>query len=358
MRHWFTIKVEAGEGEIPALPSGFNVIPYWFASVLWGLAALQICSGAAPKLSEVRVIPDVFRKVGPQGLEDLRVMERHVKGLLPRVSPAVVAVVMEGSTGSGVVVSRDGLVLTAAHVCGAPGRSVRLIFSNGTSVNGKTLGTDHDSDAGMIQITQVGVWPYVTTAEDGDSRPGDWVAAMGHPGGFDRDRSVVLRLGRVLAEERDAMQTDCTISAGDSGGPLFDMRGRLVGIHSRISFQAEDNFHIPIGSFARGWARLLKGETWGEVEALSFTSAGMAVEDVDEGCRVLRVSPNGPGSKAGVKVGDMLKQVNGQPVLGALAFQRTVRERRPGDVLKLSLVREGSPVEVDLTLTLRRRGGG
>ena len=103
---------------------------------------------------------------------------------------------------------------------------------------------------------------------------------------------------------------------------------------------------------------MLKGETWGEVEAVSFTSAGMAVEDVDDGCRVLRVSPNGPGSKAGVKVGDMLQRVNGQPVVGALEFQRTVREKRPGDVLKLSLLREGNLVEVEVTLTLRRRGGG
>ena len=87
---------------------------------------------------------------------------------------------------------------------------------------------------------------------------GDWVLALGHPGGFDARRSLVVRLGRILRMDASALQTDCTISQGDSGGPLFDMHGRVIGIHSAISISMAENYHVPVTAFYNGWDLLTK----------------------------------------------------------------------------------------------------
>jgi serine protease Do len=186
-------------------------------------------------------------------------MERHVEALAARVSPAVVAVEIFGGSGSGVIVSADGLVLTAGHVCGAPGRPVHITFPDGKTARGKTVGRDEGSDTGLIRITDRGPWPHAPMGDLAQARVGDWVLALGHPGGFDWRRSLVVRLGRIIRLESDALQTDCTISPGDSGGPLLDMHGRVIGIHSAISASLADNFHVAVTEFYDNWNLLAKG---------------------------------------------------------------------------------------------------
>src|SRR5512146_1725723 len=97
-----------------------------------------------PEPASLPAVPPAFSKSVPTSLADLHSMQAHVEALVEKVSPAVVAVEIDGGTGSGVVVSEDGLVLTAGHVCGAPGREVRFIFPDGKTVPGKTLGLDED----------------------------------------------------------------------------------------------------------------------------------------------------------------------------------------------------------------------
>ena len=334
-----------------------------------GLLTLALCAGAAglqaakmvtitgPHRADSIEPPTVFRKPGPESLEDLRAMERHVKWVASRVNPAVVAVVLDGTTGSGIVVSEDGLVLTAAHVCAEPGRSARLIFGNGVTVNARTLGTDHGSDAGMIRITDAGRWPACPVNTNSLTQPGEWVIALGHPGGFEPDRPSVLRFGRVIGIGKDVIQSDCTISAGDSGGPLVDMTGRVVGIHSRISFQSEENYHVPTTSFTRVWDRLLKSEKWGDSPPISAASAGMDVEDAEGSLKVVRVSANGAAAKAGVELGDRLTGLEGQAIPSAAQFRERILGSRPGDTLKLKLLRNGEERELTLVLIARRRGG-
>jgi serine protease Do len=200
-----------------------------------------------------------FSKDVPVTLDDLKTMERHVKALAGRVSPAVVAVEVGSSSGSGVIISADGLVLTAGHVCGRPDREVSFTFPNGKKARGKTVGANLENDTGLMRITDRGSWPH---AEMGDLQQvclGDWVLALGHPGGFDLRRSLVVRLGRIIRMDDGALQTDCTISPGDSGGPLFDMHGRVIGIHSAISTSMAENFHVAVTAFYQGWDVLVKG---------------------------------------------------------------------------------------------------
>ncbi len=226
------------------------------------LAAALVLADAPPRPEPGprKHLPPAFAKSVPGTLADLRAMEQHVKGLLPQLSPAVVEVEVGNSSGSGVVISADGLVLTAGHVCGRPGHQAQLVFPGGKRANGKTLGAERDNDTGLIRITDPGPWPHVAVGEKEPVQVGDWVLALGHPGGFDATRSLVVRLGRVIQLEPDALQTDCTISPGDSGGPLFDMHGRVVGIHSYISTSMAENYHVPISQYYEAWESLAKGE--------------------------------------------------------------------------------------------------
>ena len=191
-------------------------------------------------------------------MADLRTIEQNVEKLTAKISSAVVEVEVGSGSGSGVVISPEGLVLTAGHVCGRPNRTVRFTFPDGKKAQGKTLGVGEDSDTGLMRITDRGPWPWTPLGELEQGRAGDWVLALGHPGGFDAKRSLVVRLGRIIRLRSDAVQTDCTISPGDSGGPLFDMHGRVIGIHSYISGSMADNFHVPIAKFYEEWEEMAK----------------------------------------------------------------------------------------------------
>src|SRR5690349_5842907 len=200
-----------------------------------------------------------FGKAVPTSIADLKAMEERVQILSRQLSPSVVAVEVGFATGSGVVISADGLVLTAGHVCGRPNRDVEFTFTDGRTARGRTLGVDLDNDTGLMQITDPGPWPHAALGDLSQSQIGDWMLALGHPGGFDLKRSLVIRLGRIVRLTADALQTDCTISPGDSGGPLFDMYGRIIGIHSSISSSVAENFHVAITQYYDDWERLING---------------------------------------------------------------------------------------------------
>jgi serine protease Do len=209
-----------------------------------------------PAVGERNSLPAALTRPSPVSLDDLKAIERHVTNLVARVSPAVVALEIGSAIGSGVVISPDGLVLTAGHVCGRPDRWVTFIFPDGKRVRGKTLGVDEDTDTGLAKIEDRGPWPCAPPGDLTNARPGDWTLALGHPGGFDRRRSLVVRLGRIIRLSPGILQTDCTISPGDSGGPLFDMFGHVIGIHNAISGSMAANFHAPITDYYQAWNRL------------------------------------------------------------------------------------------------------
>jgi len=281
----------------------------------------------------------VFSKSIPASLADLRSIERHVKTLVARVSPAVVAVEVGDGSGSGVVISADGLVLTAGHVCGVPNRDVRFTFPDGKNARGKTLGVGLDSDTGLMRITDTGSWPHVAVGDLEAARVGDWVLALGHPGGFDLRRSLVVRLGRIIQLSPDAMQTDCTISPGDSGGPLFDMHGRVIGIHSFISSSVAENYHVPVTAYFESWVELVKADAVSDPASSPPAYIGATGADDAAGCRLTVVDKNGPAFKAGLKVGDVVLKVEGREIKASASFRRWVAESEPGETLILEVKR-------------------
>ena len=163
--------------------------------------------------------------------------------------------------GSGVIVSEDGIVLTAAHVLGKPNSELIVVFSDGRRVPAIALGADRSRDAGMAKITEKGKYPFCEMGKSGTLKPGDWCLAMGHPGGVQEGRTPPLRLGRILFAGKgtslhDCLASDATIISGDSGGPLFDLDGRVLGIHSSISMMFTQNNHVPIDVYQEVWKDL------------------------------------------------------------------------------------------------------
>ena len=216
-----------------------------------GLALLALLAGRA-----------AAQPASPKTLDDLKAFEAKVRAVVAKVTPATVGVRIGQSSGSGVIVSEDGLVLTAGHVVGKPGQEVVFYFADGKTAKGKTLGLYGNADAGMMRITDAGKYPFLERGKSAGLLPGTWALATGHPLGYQKDRPPVVRLGRVLRLSDNTIQTDCALVGGDSGGPLFDLDGRIIGIHSRIGMAMDINMHVPIDVFADNWDRLAKGEQW------------------------------------------------------------------------------------------------
>lgn len=194
----------------------------------------------------------------PTSTRDLKRIQSTMQARLPAAKRATVTVLGDGS-GSGVIVSRSGLVLTAGHVCGNKGSELLVIMADGQPVKATSLGTLEIADAGLVQLSP-GRYPHASMAPSKDPAPlGTWCFALGHPGGWDDARGVVVRLGRVISHNRYTLRSDCKLVGGDSGGPLFDLQGRVIAIHSRISKAADQNFHVPVQNYRDFWPEVLAG---------------------------------------------------------------------------------------------------
>ena len=258
---------------------------------LFSLGLVFLLAGQQPRAGEPRKgekagtdLPSVFAKEQPESVDDLKTIEVHVQGLLGKITPAVVGVRLGAAQGSGVIVSKDGFVLTAGHVSGEPGRDAIIVLPDGKQLKAKTLGKNGGIDSGMIKISGEGEYPFVEMGKSEDLKKGTWVMAIGHPGGFRPNRTPVLRVGRVLSTSPFLIRTDCTLVGGDSGGPLFDMNGRVIGIHSRIGGSISENIHVPIKTYRETWDKLAKGESWGGTlgqPALVHTPGGKIIVERD-----------------------------------------------------------------------------
>lgn len=294
---------------------------------------------------------------------DLRNLEGKVSQVAARAMPATVALVSEksGSSGSGVIVSADGLILTAAHV--VQGMSeVDVYFPDGKKWLGKVLGANYSKDIGMVKMVDPGPWPFV---EIGVSKPleaGDWVVAMGHSAGFDPARTPPIRFGRIMSDgPGNFFTTDCTLIGGDSGGPLFALDGKLVGINSSIGLSWKNNNHAGVDGFREDWDRLIKGQTWGILQMNPLANPetpvlgiGMAMmRSRDAGVSIQKVEPNSPAAAAGVRVGDVIRSVDGELVREGADLQQVLVKREVGDNVKLGILRGDDTLEIDVELVKR-----
>jgi len=311
----------------------------------FGIAATSF--GARPYVNDKKV---------PENRQDLEVIQKAVIDALPKIRAATVAINLKEAAGSGVVVSPEGLVLTAAHVTGAVGQEVTLVFEDGTEAKAKTLGLDSERDAAMVQITspERKDWPYAEIDREDSCRLGDWVISLGHSGGFDKERGVVVRVGRLVKLDEFTFHSDCLLIGGDSGGPLFDLSGTLVGIHSRVGQALQENMHVPMSVYLENWEKMQKGEFLGEgpfakrpVKGSGFL--GFVSEARKEGGVVVtKVGKDTPAEAAGVKVGDVVLKANDKPLSKRDDLKAILREMAKGESIKFEILR-GSE---NLTLTV------
>jgi serine protease Do len=312
------------------------------------ILASFLCTAPAPPrppfLPTSRPVPSTrpaFRPAAtPTSLSDLRAIQSQVQQALDKVLPATVAVLTPTGQGSGVIV-KDGYVLTAGHVAADAGLDVILLLSDGRFARGKTLGIDRRADAALIKITPPGDWPFVEIADPAPVKVGHWCIALGHPGGFRRDRPPVLRLGRIVYITPGALISSCTLVSGDSGGPLFDLQGRLIGIHSRIGQFTSVNMHVPIYAFTLAWDRLAKGDVWGPpiLPIRGAPPLGAFTLDHEKGAIIENIVPGSPADKAGLRLHDVIVSFNSQTVRGRQHLANLLSFRRAGDEIKLQVLR-------------------
>ncbi|QOV89127.1 S1C family serine protease [Humisphaera borealis] len=298
----------------------------------------------------------------PESLDDLKALEARVAEITKKVLPAVVGVQAGSGQGSGVIVGSDGFVLTAGHVSGEPGRDMSLILTDGRRVRARSLGVNSKIDSGLIKITDKGTYPSVKIGKSADLKKGQWVLALGHPGGYQRNRPPVLRLGRVLAVNGsdNFVMTDCTLVGGDSGGPLFDLDGNVVAIHSRIGPSTLNNMHTPSDTYVETWDRLVRGESWGSTFAFltprgPMLGIGGESAEGNGGAVIGTVTPGSPAEKAGIKPGDIVVGFDGKPVQSLEELAQSISRKSVGDKVAIELVRNGKKMELSATLARRPR---
>lgn len=297
--------------------------------------------------------PAVFSKAAPAGIDDLLAIETRVRELVDRLGKSTVGIQIGAAQGSGVICSADGYVLTAAHVSGAPGRDVTIVLHDGRQVKGKTLGLDRNVDAGLVKIVEGSDWPFVEMGRTEDVRLGDWCLALGHPGGYQKGRPPVVRLGRIVLQRANVVQSDCALVGGDSGGPLFDMQGRVVGIHSRIGPSISWNFHVPVAAYRTGWERMVKSEAWGGAPVRGRALLGVNGEDHPAGCRVTAVPEGLPAHQSGLRVDDIILSLDGRKFDGFEAMAALIAKKNPGDKVKIEFLRGDERRELTIALAAR-----
>ncbi|MDZ7618574.1 MAG: trypsin-like peptidase domain-containing protein [Patescibacteria group bacterium] len=234
-------------------------LPYFLVTLILAAALAWSATAAAQADTPPAAVAPV---AAPANLEELKKIQGQIRQVVERVIPATVGTQIGASRGSGVIVSEGGLVLTAGPVVGQPGQEVLFTLHDGKTVKGKTLGMFSTADAGMMQITDEGKWPFVEPGRSAALVPGSWCVAVGHPLGHRAGRPPVIRVGRVLRMADMTIQSDCPLVGGDSGGPVFDLDGKVIGINSRIGGAMSMNFHVPIDIFHENWDRLAAGESW------------------------------------------------------------------------------------------------
>ena len=264
--------------------------------------------------------------------------------------------------GSGFIVSADGYILTNAHVVdGADEVVVKL--NDKREFRAKVIGTDTRTDVALIKIAAQGL-PKVAVGDPDKLRVGEWVLAIGAPFGFENSATagIVSAKGRALPQENYVpfIQTDVAVNPGNSGGPLFNLKGEVIGVNSQILSRSGGymglSFAIPIdvamdvaeqlkskGKISRG--RL--GVTIQEVSADLAESLGL---DKPRGALIADVEPDSPADKAGLQVSDIVLKFDGKPVNASNDLPRLVGATKPGSKATVQVWRKRQAKEIDITV--------
>ena len=302
-------------------------------------------SGPGPIVPEGSPFEDFFREF----------QDRQREGQRPRRSSAL---------GSGFVISEDGFVVTNNHVIeGAD--EILIEFFSGEELPAKVIGTDKNTDIALLKVETDEALPFVSFGDSDLMRVGDWVMAMGNPlgQGFSVSAGIVSARGRALqGQYDDFLQTDAAINRGNSGGPLFNMDGKVIGVNTAILSPNGGSIGIgfamssavvtrvvdqlkEFGETRRGWLGVRIQDVTDDVaEAIGLAeTAGALVTDV----------PDGPSKDAGILSGDVIMTFDGVTVTDTRELVRIVGNTQVGKAVRVVVFRDGSTETLKVTLGRR-----
>ena len=281
----------------------------------------------------------------------------------------------EWGLGSGIIVDPNGYILTNNHVAGVKSKRIIVSLAGGENVDGRTLWSDPIMDLAVVKIDVTGL----PTAKLGDSnalRVGEPAIAIGNPLGLEFQRTVtagiISALNRTIEIDteqgtnfmEDLIQTDASINPGNSGGPLMNSKGEVIGLNTVKVTSAEGiGFAIPINVVKPIINSFINKGTFNDPylgvfaydrQVMPFVDPSI---DVDGGVYVAKIDRSGPAAKSGIKIGDVIRKVD-QTVVQTMAGLRTeINTRNPGDVVKLTVVSNGSEKVVSVTLGRKTKDG-
>jgi S1-C subfamily serine protease len=318
---------------------------------------------AVQKVSPAVVRIDASRNISASLPENLNnPLLRRFFGNKERENPPTVPDRIERGTGSGFIIASDGRLITNAHVVNGA-EKVQVTLKDGTSYQGRVLGTDSITDVAVIKIEATDL-PIVSFGNADDLTPGEWAIAIGNPLGLDNTVTV----GIVSALDRSSsqvgvpdkrvrfIQTDAAINPGNSGGPLLNSQGEVIGMNTAIRADAQGlGFAIPIETaqriadqlFAKGEADHpylgvhmvnLNQETKAEIN--SSQEFDFKITE-SEGVLVVKVIPRSPAAKSGFQPGDVISQVGNLGVTNSLQVQEQVDSSEIGAELEVKIIRDG-----------------
>lgn len=304
----------------------------------------------APAVSAAR-LEMILAGEDPASVGELKAMQAHVQDLVKRVLPATVS--LPGASGVLVRRNNQSFVLSAAHVTVMADQKIRITQTNGKRLAGTTLGADHRSDVALVRVDSLREHAAVEIGKSSELKRGQWVLMLGHPSGAKPGRSAPARLGRVLRVPKTGyLITDCTMQAGDSGGPLFDMQGRVVGINSRINKNLAMNMHAPVDALVEQWTELQDGKVTQARRRGRRGQLGLGAPLVyGKGCPVFGDVPSeSKAAKAGLQKGDRLFEMDGTDIEDRRSVQRVLRDFRSGEIITIVVERNGKGIELKIPL--------
>lgn len=310
--------------------------------------------------------------------------EQDISAVVNKVSPAVVSVVtsqMQGDSwygmqevqgaGSGMIVSKDGYVLTNKHVVEGSTKATITLSSGKTYKDVPVLGVDPLNDIAFLKIPGVNDLPMVEIGDSKTVRTGQQVVAIGNALGEYQNSvtsGIISGLGRPVSAESeggkvetlaDLLQTDAAINSGNSGGPLLNMQGQVIGINTAVAADAQNiGFAIPIGA-AKGMLNhvIATGKVVRAIVGIQSITITPEVREqynlsVDKGDYILKVGgiANSVAEQAGIKEKDIVTKVNGIEVSAGKSTSTLVAEFQPGDTVTLTIVRGNKTMDIKLEL--------
>jgi serine protease Do len=266
------------------------------------------------------------------------------------------------SLGSGFIVSGDGYILTNAHVVeGADEIVVKL--NDKREFKAKVIGADKRTDVALLKVEAAGL-PTVRMGDPSRLKVGEWVVAIGSPFGFENSvtAGIVSAKGRSLPQENYVpfIQTDVAVNPGNSGGPLFNLKGEVVGVNSQIysrtggfmglSFAIPIDIAMEVQSQLRTSGRVSRGRIGVVIQEVTRELADSFGMQKATGALVASVEKGGPADKAGVEAGDVILKFNGKPVGSSSELPRLVGNTRPGSKAEIQVWRKGATRELGVTV--------